>query len=226
MNRGRPPGIESAMKLVWLFALQACYSPQFEPCSVRCALGVPCPDDGICGADFNCHVSASEPLCAPTEFTVTVHDTGSGTGGIVDDGGDFDCGASCEASFVEGSVFTLAATADPGSRFTTWDGADCVGTDPCMVTVNNDLVINAEFIRTFPLTVTFAGAGTGSVTSDPAGIDCLSDAVDCTALFDVGTIVTVASSPDNVFVGWTGACTGDTCVVTMDQAQQATATFE
>jgi uncharacterized repeat protein (TIGR03803 family) len=77
-----------------------------------------------------------------------------------------------------------------------------------------------------PLTVTLAGAGTGTVTSSPAGISCPGT---CSALFPTGTVValtevTGALSP---FSGWSGACSGseNTCQVTMNTAANITATF-
>jgi CSLREA domain-containing protein len=78
----------------------------------------------------------------------------------------------------------------------------------------------------FALDVTKAGAGSGTVTSDPAGIDC---GATCSAEFDEGTAVTLAAVPEpgSTFEGWSGeGCSGtDTCTVTMDAARAVTATF-
>jgi hypothetical protein len=77
----------------------------------------------------------------------------------------------------------------------------------------------------FPLTVHKTGAGT--VTSSPAGIDCGEDL--CSAEFEEGAEVTLTSTPEtgSEFSGWSGSgCTGTgTCVVTMDEAKEVTATF-
>lgn len=76
------------------------------------------------------------------------------------------------------------------------------------------------------LTVSKAGSGVGTVTSDVTGIDC---GATCTYDYD-GTVVTLtatATSP-NYFAGWsgTGGCTGtSTCQVTMSAARAVTATF-
>ena len=50
-------------------------------------------------------------------------------------------------------------------------------------------------------------SGEGTVTSTPSGIDC---GVACSALFDAGTSVALAATPDTgaIFLGWTGACSG------------------
>jgi hypothetical protein len=76
------------------------------------------------------------------------------------------------------------------------------------------------------LTVTNAGAGTGTVTSSPAGISCGST---CVATFADGTTVTLTAKATgrNRFGGWSGDCTGTaTCVVTMTADHAVTATFD
>jgi hypothetical protein len=80
--------------------------------------------------------------------------------------------------------------------------------------------------RVFLLTIAKAGAGVGSVTSNPAGIDCGST---CTGEFEANTRVnlTAEAAPDSVFTGWSGACSGTgTCQVLMDQARSVTANFD
>jgi uncharacterized repeat protein (TIGR02543 family) len=75
------------------------------------------------------------------------------------------------------------------------------------------------------LTVNKAGTGGGTVTSNPAGINC---GIDCTETYTSGT-VELTATPDatSTFAGWSGACTNSsgTCTVTMDQARTVTATF-
>lgn len=75
------------------------------------------------------------------------------------------------------------------------------------------------------LTVTKAGAGTGSVTSSPPGIGC---GTTCAADLGDGSVValTAAPTPDSVFTGWSGACSGmGACNVTMSGDETATANF-
>jgi Divergent InlB B-repeat domain len=77
-----------------------------------------------------------------------------------------------------------------------------------------------------PLTVVLAGKGTGSVKSDPEGLDCGDT---CTFKFPVARAVVLSAFADegSVFNGWSGGgCTGDrTCVVTANAAPTITATF-
>ena len=75
------------------------------------------------------------------------------------------------------------------------------------------------------LTVTRAGAGTGTVASNPAGINC---GTACAASFPSGTSVTLTATAagGSTFAGWSGACTGTGgCTVSMTQARSVTVTF-
>ena len=71
-----------------------------------------------------------------------------------------------------------------------------------------------------------AGAGSGIVTSGPAGISC---GLDCSEPYLDGTLVSLshAAAAGSAFAGWSGACSGlGSCVVTMDAAKSVTATFK
>ena len=65
--------------------------------------------------------------------------------------------------------------------------------------------------------------GTGTVSSQPEGINC--SAATCLATFAIDTAVTLTATPGagQSFAGWSGACRGsvNTCVVTMDAARVA-----
>jgi hypothetical protein len=78
---------------------------------------------------------------------------------------------------------------------------------------------------TFDLTVSKAGAGSGTVTSSIAGIDCGPDCVE--TYFETG-VVTLTATPagGSSFAGWSGACVGiNPCTVAMTKARSLTATF-
>jgi hypothetical protein len=79
---------------------------------------------------------------------------------------------------------------------------------------------------TFTLTVAKAGAGNGTVTSTPAGINC---GMDCSEPYNSGTMVNLTASPNmgSTFAGWSGGgCSGTgACVVTVTAATTVTATF-
>jgi hypothetical protein len=87
-------------------------------------------------------------------------------------------------------------------------------------------MVTATFtLNAYALTVNKAGAGNGTVTSAPSGIDC---GATCTANFGYNTVVTLtaAASTGSTFTGWSSGCSGTgVCVVTMDAAKSVTATF-
>jgi Divergent InlB B-repeat domain len=77
----------------------------------------------------------------------------------------------------------------------------------------------------FVLNVTKAGNGSGSVGSNPAGIQC---GTTCSASFVQGSSVTLTptATSGSSFAGWSGACSGTgTCTISMSAAQNVTATF-
>jgi hypothetical protein len=75
------------------------------------------------------------------------------------------------------------------------------------------------------LAVHKAGVGSGTVTSDPARIDC---GTVCESEFREGTQVTLTATPaaGYSFAGWSGDCGGSgACEVTMDAIRSVTAEF-
>lgn len=112
----------------------------------------------------------------------------------------------------------------------TWQPVGSVVVD----TANNTITVQVEHFSTWgsvvtgsrhALTVSRSGAGGGTVTSNPAGIDCGST---CTWNFDEGTSVTLTATPasGSTFSGWSGACSGTgACTVTMNGTKSVTATF-
>lgn len=77
------------------------------------------------------------------------------------------------------------------------------------------------------LQVQKAGAGDGTVTSSPKGINCGSQ---CDKSFPVGTVVTLTATPSlgSVFTGWSGGeCSGTgPCVTTLQSNTTVTAVFD
>lgn len=87
--------------------------------------------------------------------------------------------------------------------------------------------VAAAPVPTFQLTVTRNGtaATRGTITSQPAGINCGGT---CSATFVKDTTVTlrVTTNGNGVFAGWSGACTGTgACTLPMDANKAVTATI-
>jgi hypothetical protein len=101
-------------------------------------------------------------------------------------------------------------------------GSDARPVDGPIFTPIRDAAVDA------PLTpsISVNRSGFGSVTSEPAGIDC---GISCLTFFDAGTQVTLTATPalGATFTGWTGACSGTgACVVTVEGPVVVGATFE
>ena len=159
------------------------------------------------------------------QFVLSLQKAGNGGGTVTSAPAGIGCGASCQASFDSGTSVTLAQSAGNTSVFTGWSGA-CSGAGSCTVTMDAAKSVTATFsLPIHALDVTKPGAGLGTVTSTPTGIDC---GADCTEGYTAGTSVTLAaaSAPGSLFTGWTGACTGTgPCTVIMGAATSVGATF-
>ena len=112
--------------------------------------------------------------------------------------------------------------AEPGEYTVTLTAANAHGEDSMTQTSYIEV---REALRT--LTVYSSCDGTGTVESDPVGIDC---GADCSENFPAGIEVTLSAeaSPGSEFCGWKGGwCsgTGD-CVTTMDIDKTVGACFE
>jgi hypothetical protein len=71
----------------------------------------------------------------------------------------------------------------------------------------------------------FQGTGSGTVTSNPPGINC---GTDCAGTFNVGAVVnlTAVPGPNSAFVGWGMSCSGSgACNVSMNSDQFVGANF-
>ena len=144
-------------------------------------------------------------------------------------------GGTCFASFAAGTSVTLTAagsSSQPGAHLSAWSGA-CSGSDSCVIDMNSDQELTATFVPDPQLILTIAGGGNGSVSSNPAGIDCevpLTSTTTCVATFPPGSSVTLTASPasDSSFKGWSGgACSGtSTCTFTSTADQTVTATMQ
>src|SRR4030095_10725524 len=102
----------------------------------------------------------------------------------------------------------------------------CGGPGGCAVPVSAATSVTATFnLLPMTLSVTKSGAGSGTVTSTPAGIIC---GTACSQSFTPARAVTPPATPAaaSSFAGWSGACSGTgSCAVTVNAPSTVTATF-
>ena len=165
--------------------------------------------------------SIEDPSNVYHELTVTK--TGPGNGTIVSNPGGINCGLDCEESFLDGTVVVLDPQPDEGSVFEGWSGdPDCLDGQ---VTLTGDLTCTADYSGQPVLTVSKTGAGAGTITSSPGGINCGSD---CSEAYDLGTLVNLAATPDpgSTFIAWSGDPDCLNGSVTMNGNRTCSAQFE
>jgi hypothetical protein len=117
-------------------------------------------------------------------------------------------------------LITVAGTACGGSVITATvqTNADASGVSSSGAVVSGNIVATVVcFTGTGPtITIDFAGTGTGTISSSPAGLGCAATpGGSCTGSFPTGTNVTLTAVPNGVFGGWAGCDinSGTTCVL-------------
>ncbi len=185
-----------------------------------------CSGTGTC--DFKITADTTVTGSFALDYSVLVDKNGTGTGTVVSTtpANGINCGNDCTEVYPVNTVVTLDATATSNSSFRGWSGA-CSGMGPCVVTVTAAVMVTATFdLMQHPLSVGFAGNGTGAVTSNPGGINCPGA---CSEIYDSGTMVTLTAAADSgsTFMGWSGpTCSGTgPCTVTVTMMSAVTATF-
>ncbi len=183
------------------------------------------------GSNPVCSVRLDEARSVRARFqrpgpTLEVVLEGPGTGRVTSEPAGIDCGIDCSAGFPNNARATLTASAAIGSRFSGWAGA-CEGLAPvCEVVMSAARTVRARFEGdTVVVSVQRAGTGSGGISSNPAGIDC---GTTCAAPFPRGRPLTLAATPgpDAVFLGWSGACSGERCELEPEADVAAEARFE
>jgi len=189
-----------------------------------------------CGTALTCTVTiaATNPTVTATFTLPILAVTIAGSAGqssVSSNPTGISCPTTCSASFGIGTQVMLTETTAPGYSFVGWSASSCGSNPTCTVTINTSAnqPVTATFAALPVLSVTLAGNGSGTVTSNPSGITCPPNPT-CNAGFASGTQVTLTAtvSGSNTFAGWSGACSGtnNTCQVTMTSSgEQVTATF-
>jgi probable HAF family extracellular repeat protein len=82
--------------------------------------------------------------------SLTVADSGTGSGTVTSTPSGISCGTTCSASYSSGTSVTLTATPNSGSTFTGWSGAcsSKSASATCVITVNGPEAVAAHYIIT------------------------------------------------------------------------------
>lgn len=179
--------------------------------------------------------SPSNDSCATipvTTFTLNLAKLGAGSGSVTSVPAGIICGTDCSEIYSSGTVVSLTATPASGSTFAGWSGdSDCLDgivtmsvNKSCIATFN---ATTLGYTLTIGITsvVTTEGSGSGSVNSNPAGINCGSD---CSEAYSSGTVVslTPVAAAGSIFAGWSGDTDCLDGIVTMNVSKSCSAAFK
>lgn len=143
----------------------------------------------------------------------------------------------CQASYPINSVVTVTATAQPGSRFVSWQGGGCnaVVAPECVVSLNNPSVQQTQVFARFEpvglVTLQLSGSGGGTVFADGVPVCQLSavqTSAQCSVSLGLGSQVEFTAMPlgTGQFLGFGGACApGPTCTLLIGSSQTISASF-
>ena len=155
---------------------------------------------------------------------------GNGSGAVTSDPSGIDCPDSCNHAYAIGTVVTLTAAPASGSTFVGWS-EDCDGNgQTTSVTMDTARTCRATFdVSQAILDIPLTGNGSGTVKSNPDGINCPDN---CNHAYAIGTVVTLTADPaaGSRFNGWgdCGTASGRELVtqVTMDSNLSCSPYFE
>jgi Divergent InlB B-repeat domain len=176
---------------------------------------------------------------APPTLTLSAALGSQGGGTLTSAPGGLSCtlsnasaSGSCTFAYALNTVVTVTQTPTSGSVFLNWAGA-CTGSGTCQVPLTASRSVQALYRLAVPGSITInqgAGGGSGGISSSPGGLACsISGGTKsgiCRAIFPVGSTVTLIPTVSNgsTFTGFSGACSGMTCVLTVPENGDLTVT--
>jgi hypothetical protein len=120
---------------------------------------------GGCSGSPSCSVILNSNTAVTAKFLnsqltgmLSVTKTGTGTGSVSTSPSGIACGATCNASFVQGLPITLTAAPSSGSTFTGWSGGGCGGNQTCVTTLSANTTISANFAANSQTSITLGAA--------------------------------------------------------------------
>ena len=149
--------------------------------------------------------------------------SGNGHGAVSFNTSGTSCGAKC-SSYPINSVVTLEAkpSLPLDSDFISWTGCTSSTGTQCTVTLTANKIVKANFAL-YPKLKIISITNRGTVTS-PAGINC---GATCSLSQPRGTVIALigTATPGYYFSSWTGACSAQTCSVTLSENKTVHAVF-
>lgn len=183
--------------------------------------------------------SVTAQFTAPPTLAVTAGTGSQGGGTITTTPAGVSCTLSnsatsgtCVSAYAINSSVTVTQVPTNGSVFVNWTGA-CTGSGSCVVPMSSNKALQAVYRLAVPGAVTVnagAGSGNGSVSSSPGGLACSitnqTKSGICRAIFPVGSTVSLIATPaaGYRFSGFSGSCSGTTCVMTVPENGDITVT--
>lgn len=175
--------------------------PPDPSCPQVCDLGAQrCNGNSVetCSPGADACPAWSAPIACPADNPIC----GGGT-----------CGRDCQDDCVLGATMCDGTSAMLTCAVT--GGDPCAHWGPSTACTGIDLCAQDSCMAPAILNVTPDGAGTGTIVSSPAGIDC---GLFCSSYYPVGQPVTLTATPsgDSSFLGWSGGgcSTGRSCTTT------------
>ena len=162
-----------------------------------------------------CAVSAA---FTPTQFAITASSGGNGTVTPLTQSVNY--GSTASITITPTAGYHIVSITDNGV-------SKPVASPYAIANVTAAHTVAVTFSSLYVLGTAKYGTGSGTVTSNPAGIACGSA---CATNFTQSSVITLTATPDasSTFTGWSGGgCSGTgLCTVTLDNATRVTATFD
>ncbi|MDD2744544.1 MAG: DUF1566 domain-containing protein [Rhodocyclaceae bacterium] len=178
----------------------------------------------IVGSDANCFLimDADKEVTANFEeklLILNIVQSGTGSGAVHDSLDQSIKNDSIPKTYPEGLSVTLIAIPASDSVFMGWSGDVSSKESSISLLMDAERSVSANFqLKSFELTLSREGAGSGEFVCTPAG-----------SCHDIGTQLTLTAkaNPGSVFSGWTGDVVHNelTCSFVMDSAKTVTANF-
>ena len=129
-------------------------------------------DGDACSGKGKCTVKIKDDISVIATFAaqgVTLAVNKRGNGKVLSNPSGIDCGDACSANYLIGSSVTLTPNPDPGYNFLGWSGGGCSGTDNCIVALNGNVSVTANFSTHLPSSIGVFRPSTGQWLLDLDG---------------------------------------------------------